>query len=209
MKFVLNRRKQRLNDINTEFPDFYLRYETHLLAKISLIAASHYAEEAYQHGEIGSKVFANIERRVREATTNLPTISNPVIKLEVSDLIGTVPLLNGLSEPVLQGLAKRVKAVTFLANDVVIGEGEKGDALYIINKGQVNVYKDNEQAIAELRVGDFFGEMALLGDQKRTATVKAHTPSTLLRLRRKDVLDLAEDDPELKRRLEQIQESRS
>jgi len=43
--------------------------------------------------------------------------------------------------------------------------------------------------------------MALLGDQVRTATVKAKIPSTLLRLRRKDVLSLAESDPDLKDRL--------
>ncbi len=205
----LKKRKQRIDEIVTEFPDFYLRYETRLLANISLIAANHYAEQAHQHGEIGAKIYSNIERRVREAVAQLPSISNPALKLTISDLISTVPLLNGLSEMVLDRLARRAKPVTYLADDVVIGEGERGDALYIVNKGLLKVFKDNnDESIAELRAGDFFGEMALLGDQKRTATVKAHIPSTLLRLRRKDVLELAEDDPELKKRLEEVQKSR-
>ena len=59
-----------------------------------------------------------------------------------------------------------------------------------------------------LRSGDFFGEMALLGEQVRTANVKANKPSSLLRLRRKDVLLMAENEPELKNRLEKAMEER-
>ena len=118
-----------------------------------------------------------------------------------------MPLLNGLSQEVLEKLAQQAKAVTFLTNDIIIGEGERGDALYLITRGQVSVLRHNE-VIAELRDGDFFGEMALLGDQLRTATVKAKIPTTLLRLRRKDVLSLAATDPELKYRLEDAEEVR-
>jgi CRP-like cAMP-binding protein len=112
-----------------------------------------------------------------------------------------VPLLNGLSRELLERLAAKAKAVTFLANDVIIGEGESGDALYIITHGRVSVLKGQE-VVAELRDGDFFGEMALLGDQVRTATVKAKVPSTLLRLRHRDVMSLVATDPELRHRLE-------
>ena len=203
----LNRRRARLQRIAEEFPEFYLRFETRLFAKVALLAADHTAGESYQHGEIGPKAFTRIERRIKQALANLPPISNPAPKLEPSDLIGTVPLLNGLSQEVLEKLARQAKAVTFLTNDIIIGEGERGDALYLITRGQVAVLKHNE-VIAELRDGDFFGEMALLGDQLRTATVKAKIPTTLLRLRRKDVLSLAATDPELKYRLEDAEEVR-
>lgn len=206
----LDRRKSRIDDIAQQFPEFYLRYETRLFAKVGLIAANHYSEEALQHGEIGAKVFAQIDRRVRHAISELPDISNPVPKIKTSDLIGNVPLLNGLSNDVLDKLADKASSLTFLADDVVIGEGERGDALYIISSGVVSVLKEGqERPIAELRAGDFIGEMALLGDQKRTATVKAVMPSTLLRLSRKDVMHLAKDDPQLKRRLEEVKSTRS
>lgn len=206
----LERRRERLKRVAKEFPEFYLRFETRLFAKVTMLAAQHYNESASQHGEIGQKTFANIERRINNTISALPAISNPAPKLTPGDLIGTVPLLNGLSESILRHLADRAKAVTFIGNDIIIGEGDRGDALYIISHGWVKVYKqaDESKVIAELRDGDFFGEIALLGDQVRTATVKAMIPTTLLRLTRKDVLALAEEDHELKERLEDATEVR-
>lgn len=203
----LDRRKARLRRVAEEFPEFYLRFETRLFSKVALLAASHTAGESYHHSEIGAKAYTRIERRIKQALADLPPISNPAPKLEPSDLIGIVPLLNGLSQELLERLAQQARAVTFLPNDIVIGEGERGDALYIIMRGQVSVLRNND-VIAELRDGDFFGEMALLGDQLRTATVKAKIPTTLLRLSRRDVLSLAATDPELRYRLEDAEEVR-
>ncbi len=121
-----------------------------------------------------------------------------------------VPLLNGLSNDLLERLSNHAKAMTFLSGDIVIGEGEKGDSLYIITHGLVSVYKNDHEddPITEFRDGDFFGEMALLEAQVRTANVKAIKSTTLLRLTRKDVLSLADNEPELKARLEQISSAR-
>jgi len=200
------RRKERLDKVAEDFPEFYLRFETRLFAKVALVAADFFAEEALHNGEIGSKVFTNIERRIHEAISGLQPISDPAPKLKPHDLIGTVPLLNGLPNDLLERLSRRAKAMTFLSGDQVIGEGEKGDSLYIITHGLVSIYKNGheDQPIAELRDGDFFGEMALLEAQVRTANVKTIKPTTLLRLTRKDVLSMAENEPELKARLEQI-----
>jgi Na+:H+ antiporter len=204
------RRKQRLEKVAEDFPEFYLRFETRLFAKVALVAAEFFTEEALHDGEIGSKVFTNIERRINAAIDALQPISDPAPKLKPEELIGMVPLLNGLSNDVLERLSKHAKAMTFLPGDKVIGEGEKGDSLYIITHGLVSVYKKEHEAepIAELRDGDFFGEMALLGTQVRTANVKSVKPTTLLRLRRKDVLSMAENEPELKARLQQISSAR-
>jgi len=204
------RRKERLRKVEEDFPEFYLRFETRLFAKVALVAAEFYTEEARHNGEIGSKVFTNIERRIHEAINALQPISDPAPKLKAHDLIGTVPLLNGLSNDLLERLAKQAKAMTFLAGDLVIGEGEKGDSLYIITHGIVSIYKNGyeDEPITEFRDGDFFGEMALLEAQVRTANAKALKPTTVLRLTRKDVLFMAESEPELKERLEQISSAR-
>ena len=203
----LQRRRHRLEKIAEDFPEFYAQFETNLFTQVALTAAGNHLEEEHHEGEIGAKAFVHIERMIHKAISALPPISDSIPKLQTSDLIGTVPLLKGLSTDVLERLADHASAVTFLPDDVVIGEGERGDALYIITHGVVSVYKGDVK-VAMLKDGDFFGEMALLGDQVRTATVKAKNPSTLLRLRRRDVMQLANEHPELKSRLEDIKGER-
>jgi monovalent cation:H+ antiporter, CPA1 family len=203
----LQRRQSRLRDIAVDFPDFYARFETNLFTKVALTSARLHAEEEHHDGEIGAKALTYIESIIHEAISSLPPITDAAPRLDASDLIGTVPLLNGLPTAVLDQLSECAKSVTFLAGDIVIGEGERGDALYIITHGSSSVYKGDKE-VAVLSDGDFFGEMALLGDQVRTATVKAKTPSTLLRLRRRDVMLLAGEGTELKRRLTDIKDER-
>ena len=202
----MDRRKQYLRRIAAEFPDFYLRFETRLFSRVALINSLIRAEQAHQNGEIGSRAYIDIRQRAQRALLALPSISIPVPKLKSIDLIETVPLLHGLSHDLLARIVAVSRPVTFLSGDVIIGENEKGDALYIISRGLVYVYRggDENTHIAELRDGDFFGEVALLGEQIRTATVRAESPATLLRISRRDILSLAGEQPELKERLEQM-----
>jgi CPA1 family monovalent cation:H+ antiporter len=135
------KRKLRLEKVAEDFPEFYLRFETRLFEKVALVTAEFFTEEAHHNGEIGSKVFTNIERRIHAAIEKLQPISDPAPKLKPHDLIGMVPLLEGLSNELLERLSKHAKAMTFLADDQIIDEGEKGDSIYIITHGLVSVYK--------------------------------------------------------------------
>jgi len=64
----------------------------------------------------------------------------------------------------------------FEPGEIIFSEGETGKEMYIIKSGLVEVIKsieDDEVVLAKLKEGDFFGEMAIIGDTKRTATIKA------------------------------------
>jgi hypothetical protein len=88
------------------------------------------------------------------------------------ELLRRIPLLSLLPEPTLERLARALVQVDAAPGDVVIREGLPGDRFYVIESGTVEVTKEGRH-IANLGPGDFVGEIALLRDVPRTATVTA------------------------------------
>jgi CPA1 family monovalent cation:H+ antiporter len=209
----LARRSARIETIRREFPAYFRAYEGRLWQRVALLVALARAEAARQHGALGAKAHARIVGRIRDALARLPSIARSQPAPQPHDLVSAVPLFAGLREATLEGLAERAETVNFLANDTVIAEGDKGDALYIVLHGRLRAERRNAQGEAVLlgRLGedDFFGETALLGEHLRQATVTAETPCTLLRLARADVLALGENEPEVLRRLEEARAARA
>ncbi|MCF8063543.1 MAG: ATP-binding cassette domain-containing protein [Deltaproteobacteria bacterium] len=84
-----------------------------------------------------------------------------------------------VSPTVLAGAAKEMKLVTYSAGDFVIQQGERGDKFFLIRAGTVEILKDTKgqlRSVGTLGPGDFFGELALLRDEPRAATIKALEP---------------------------------
>jgi MFS family permease len=103
------------------------------------------------------------------------------------DLLRAIPIFTPLSPPVLEGLAARLIPVHAAAGEAIVREGESGDRFYLISSGEVEVSIEG-QTKATQGPGDHFGEIALLRDVPRTATVTARTDSDLLALEREDFL---------------------
>lgn len=90
-------------------------------------------------------------------------------------LLAGVPLLASLDKKHLERLAKDFSERTFPAGSTVIREGdEKGVGFFVVAEGEGSVSIDGTQ-IATIGPGDYFGEVALISDRVRTATVTATT----------------------------------
>lgn len=204
--------RRRVTIIRREFPEFFSRFEAWFGMQAALAAAQNQSDDDHEHGEISAKVHARIHQRIAEALGAVPRVGDAVPQLPAHDLLQMVPLFSSLPESVLKAIAEKATPITFLGDDVIIGEGEKGDALYIISRGCVQISRgastSDSVIVAELREGDFFGEMALLGDQVRKATVHAMNAVTMLRLTRADVLALADKFPEVARQLHEAEAAR-
>ena len=99
----------------------------------------------------------------------------------------------------------------FQKDDVIMQEGEKGDTLYMVVEGEVGVsksltmkfgdddYRETEKVLTRFKAEDHvvFGEMALIGQDNRSASILARTDCILLEIKRDDFLRLVEGKPKL------------
>ena len=96
--------------------------------------------------------------------------------------------------------------------EVIFNEGDIGDYFYIIVKGEVEIVKksgNDFERVAVLSAGEYFGEMAILRDQKRSATVRCLTPVDVLALRNKDFGAIMANLQELKTNFEKKAKERA
>ena len=98
-------------------------------------------------------------------------------------------LFRDLSPGELDVLLSRFVPLSLAAGEVAIRQGEVGERFYVVRSGQVQVERDG-QVLARLGSGEAFGEIALLLDVPRTATVIAEEPTELLALDATDFRDV-------------------
>ena len=107
-------------------------------------------------------------------------------------MIHTVPLLQECSPEVVQELVLQLEAKIYMAHDYIVTQGEIGLEMYFVQRGECEVVSTLrrhssvmvEKQLRTLSVGDYFGELALLVNCRRTVSVRAKTFSTLCVLHR-------------------------
>ncbi|MEK7085720.1 MAG: cyclic nucleotide-binding domain-containing protein [Patescibacteria group bacterium] len=111
-----------------------------------------------------------------------------------------IPLFSGLDETAHKEIITRIVMMYYPANYQLFNEGAEGDALYIVKKGQIQIYHepkeegDLPQKVAVISDNGFFGEMALISDQPRNASAKAITDCEVFILSKEDFKKLLENN---------------
>lgn len=123
------------------------------------------------------------------------------VRKDVLDSLRAIPLFGRVSESDLEELATHLIERRFPKNATVVEEGLPGDYMYVIREGRAKVTKASEDGREKimnfLEAGSFFGDMALLGNETRSASVKTLEDSVLLALSRRDFIDLLRQSPDL------------
>jgi CRP-like cAMP-binding protein len=123
-----------------------------------------------------------------------------------------IPLFSELPRAAFVDLLVHIRTRDFRAGQVVIKEGDPGDAFFVVASGQVLVSRRNEEGrpvlLARLREGAFFGEMAMLQRTRRTATVTAEVDSQIFEISRAVLDRIVREHPSVERVLENFQRQR-
>ena len=119
---------------------------------------------------------------------------------EEAQSLARVPLFKRLEPHELEHLAEEVDQVNYQAGQTIFHEHDRGDALYIVEEGNVRIWvmdEDvNEVTLAELKPGDFFGELAVLDRGERSSSATALTDIHLHRLSSDDFQKFLTDHPD-------------
>ena len=111
-----------------------------------------------------------------------------------------VELFQGIDASELQLIAQEMTEQSYADGEVVFREGDPGDRLFMLLTGVMHVYVERDNNVISynrLEAGEFFGEMALLEDVPRSATVQAEAPSECLTLSRQGFMDLMNRHPQI------------
>jgi CRP-like cAMP-binding protein len=120
----------------------------------------------------------------------------PLTTLDKATALAHVPLFEGISEESMARLAAVTGELDFDPGQYIVLQGQVGTGLYVITSGAARALRGSDE-LAEFGPGDFFGELAVIDQMPRSASVQAVEPTSCLALASWDLLDLLESDPKL------------
>ncbi|ORY40457.1 camp-binding domain-like protein, partial [Rhizoclosmatium globosum] len=114
-----------------------------------------------------------------------------------------LPIFSSAPDSFIQKLAHRTKTVVVKETQLVVSIGEESDAIYFILSGTLEVIGTAGEVHAEMKDGAFFGEVGILLNMRRTASIRAKTESRLFKLNKSDLDEVIKEYPTVKTTLEE------
>lgn len=144
----------------------------------------------------------NISEQDTQILNELPqALQNELAIYMKIKLIRNVHIFKECSTPCLKMIAQKLEQTFLSPNEYIIKKGEVGSEMHIIGHGEVEV-SAGEKVVAQLKAGQFFGEIALLEDTIRSADVKATAYCDLYTFRKEDFLEVIAKYPNLGEKFE-------
>ena len=116
------------------------------------------------------------------------------------EFLKRVPLFEDLDQRSLESIANSAVEQSYEAGQDIVGQGDTGVGAFIIRSGRVEVIQERNgksERLGEMKAGEVFGEMALLDEFPRSATVRAIEPTTCLGIQRWHFRGILESHPQI------------
>ena len=174
--------KQGLGETDKAVVERFLEAENGFIRQMARLAL----EETVHHP---ARMEDNMETEI--------TIPDKILRLK------GINIFEGLSVSELAAVASVTEEVDYPSNEIVIREGESGETMYLVFKGEVSVIKttgeegEHEIELARIGTGDYFGEMALFEDTVRSATIRTAKESRFLVLHKQEFTEIVREYPQI------------
>jgi hypothetical protein len=196
-----------LRNLGKEYPEIYGAIATREAIRTMLNYEKRTVERLHKKGRIAgdeaSKLINDIENRMKELRDTPPVLDIP----DAEELLAEVSWLKDVDHSSFHKIAKKFESKIFSSGDILLHEGKVEDGMYIIVRGNIKITIKGE-LIDLLGPGHTIGEVAALNKNKRTATVTAETPLTVLWISSKGLKQLIDEYEEIGDKMWHITASR-
>jgi len=208
-----NHGARKIIDVTAEqFPEFVGAMQERLAKRLMIVAEREVIESELHAGTIPAGVAEGMIEDFNHQVRALRGVKTKELQIDPLELLRKVPFFQKTPEEDFEKVVQLLKPRTIPAGESVIREGETGKSMFLIARGVVRVLRGkgrDEEVLASLLPGEFFGEMALLHDDRRSATCRAVTPCALYELTREDIKRIAEIAPAIQHALQEADAERT
>ena len=206
LKVRLKRTTAALDALRRQYPQYAAALEARFLRQSALRREMGRYDALFQEGLIAPEIYEDLKGSV-EDTQSRETRPRFDLGLDTRELIGRLDLFADLNDQQLERVQKLLRPRFVAPRELIVREGDEGDACYFIASGAAEV------ALRDRRIplgsGDLFGEMALLTGMTRQADVVAMTYCRLLVLRKIDFDRFMQDNRDIRLAIHNIAATRS
>src|SRR6185295_953540 len=157
------------------------------------------------------EMLKNVLEIVQRNKTLRAQIEENYRRRALDDHLRTVPMFAGLSQDFIDGLRSKVDLIRYSKGEVIVRQNDLADSFYLVRLGFVKITENHpggELVLAYLGRGSYFGEIGLLGEGRRTATVTALDQVEVVRIGAEEFTDMVTRFPEVRRNLEAVMNER-
>ncbi len=203
--------RREIDEVAEQFPEFVHTMQERLGRRLILLSEEEAVEEHEEHGLIAPSVAEQMKENIAHKLRDLRGQEVDTLRVGPEELLRKVPFFEEIPAEEFGDIAERMKSHTYGGRESIIRQGDPGASLFLIARGVVRVSREEygvSRDLASLMAGDFFGEMALLHEEPRTATVRAVTPCSIYELHRNDLNAAIEKFPSIRKILEESDRTR-
>lgn len=192
--------------VELQYPRYAESLRRSYLARAAIRLESAEYRRHFREALIGREIFSDLERDLERRRVHIDRGARLDLGLRLKEMLTRAPLFSELDDDELHQVARCLKPHLAVPGEHIVRRGMGGTAMFFIVSGKVEVPLGSESV--ELKSGEFFGELALLTGQPRTADVISRGYCQLLVLERRDFRLLVKTIPALRDRIEEVAESR-